>query len=244
MNLLAGSSDRTDCLCDALRTFSFSQNLMTLVLQGPIVISPSLYWPKDDSMTPHWPHLRVFHVLFNMLTPGGGWYFTHDPDEPEEEDPGEESDPDGGWDEEEQIYYHAIGDYPFRRFRNTPDGGKLMPLLTAMARAAAQMPSLERMSFRADINSIYTSGRRAKYASDFGVEYVAPGVRSRLDELPWDEENARLYWLVEKWRPDEEVLELWKKGKGVDGELVVSFLDWGMRRMMSGSLSFMAGTCD
>ena len=58
------------------------------------------------------------------------------------------------------------------------------------------------------------------------LDYLAPGLKRFEIEDIGDVEMPRLYWRVGKWRPEEEVRRLWRKGKGTEQEILVSFLDY------------------
>ena len=165
---LAQFSSSDDHLSLALHKFSQSPALIDFVLEGPIVISPRLFWPSSPQTKPVWPNLTSFHVTFNLTTPGGEWYFVRDPENIEESDEDEDDDvievssddSDDDSDDDSVLSYdslvpdtfnakkeaRATGDLPVRLFRTKPDSDKIYPLLIAMARAAGQMPKLERMS--------------------------------------------------------------------------------------------------
>lgn len=233
---LAPFSSSHDDLSLALHKYSQSPILIDFTLEGPIVISPTLFWPSDPPITPVWPSITNFHVDFNLNTPNGEWYFIRDPenndesDEDEDDDEQEESSDDS--DDDSVLSYdslvpdtfnarkeaRATGDLPARCFRTKPDSEKINPLLVAMARAAGQMPKLERMSLTARLI--------CAEKSYFELDYLAPGVEMLYVEKIGDVKKPRLYWHVGKWRPDEEVLRLWREGKGVEQEILVSFLEY------------------
>lgn len=229
---LLPSSLSTDHLSCALHTLSQSPKLTSLKLGGSIVVSPELYWPADSSTPPSWPNLRYFHVTFDMTTPDGDWYFIRDPtklddddysDEVEDEaDSSSESDTSiDSWDFlipdsfNERKEDRAVGDFPVRMFRTLPSDSRINPLLLAMARAAGHMPQLQSMSLVSKLHSFDGAW--------FEIYYHAPGQRSNLDSEPGDLEKARLYWSVGKWRPDEEVLRIWRAGRE---EMKVKFVEW------------------
>jgi len=89
---------------------------------------------------------------------------------------------------EERMEHRAVGDYPNRQFRNSPDSEKLMPLLIAMARAAVQIPCLERMSLLDSIHNIRARDGEIVTAGDFAVVHGAPGQKSHLNATPADRE--------------------------------------------------------
>ncbi|KAI4196583.1 MAG: hypothetical protein LQ350_006455, partial [Teloschistes chrysophthalmus] len=72
---LLPSEPSTDHLSRALYAFSQSSTLTSLTL-NPIVISPELYWPTNSPSTPPaWPKTQHHHVVFDISTPDGEWYF-------------------------------------------------------------------------------------------------------------------------------------------------------------------------
>lgn len=174
-----------------------------------------------------------------MTTPDGDWYFTRDPTKPDDDDYSDDNDDVEGEAEaeadssteddtsttssgssrpdsfNERNEARAVGDFPIRMFRTLPADSKINPLLLAMARAAAHMPQLQSMSLVSKIRGADGAG--------FEIYYHAPGQRSHLDSEPGDEEKARLYWAVGKWRPEEEVLRIWRAGRD---EMKVQFFEW------------------
>lgn len=239
---LVSFSSYHDDLSPALHSLTQSPSIREVMLEGPIVISPSLFWPSNPRPAPFWQNITNFHITFNLNTPDGNWYFVRDPDMIEEEDEEREgSDEEEPTDSEpnsdsgsvlsddslvpdtynEKEEARVAGNLPVRYFRTLPDSEKIIPLLTAMARAAGQMPKLQRTSLKADL--ICNLGN-----AYFEIEYLAPGQTSWNipDENDDDEEKRRLYWQTGKWRPDGEVLRLWREAKGQDGDLLVRFVEW------------------
>lgn len=164
-----------------------------------------------------------------MTTPDGDWYFIRDPTKPEYDDDSDNDDDVEGEAEaaadssseddisttssdsfrpesfNETKEARAVGDFPLRMFRTLPSDSKINPLLLAMARAAGHMPLLQSMSLISKIRGADGAG--------FEIYYHAPGQRSLLDSGPGDGEEARLYCAVGKWRPEEEVLRIWRAGR-------------------------------
>lgn len=174
-----------------------------------------------------------------MTTPDGDWYFTRDPTKPEDDDDSDNDDDVEGEaeaaadssseDDTSTISSHsfrpdsfnerkealAVGDFPIRMFRTLPSNSKINPFLLVMARAAGHMPKLQSMSLVSNMRGVDGAG--------FEIYYHAPGQRSHLDSEPGDGEKARLYWAVGKWRPEEEVLRIWRAGRE---EMKVKFFEW------------------
>ncbi|KAL8933990.1 MAG: hypothetical protein Q9211_005469, partial [Gyalolechia sp. 1 TL-2023] len=220
---LLPSAPSTDRLSRAIHTVSLSSNLTCITLDS-LVISPDLYWPTDSPTPPMWPHLRHFHVSFNMTAPDGTWYFQRDPERPEgdegDEDAEAESESESDTDSDPGSYdsfcpdtFHkrrearAIGDYPIRNFRTLPSDAHINPLLLAMARAAAHMPHLEGMTLKSSMRNPDPDG------ADFEIGFYSVANRGRFPFEPPCEEKARVDWFVGSWRPDDEVLQAWRAGK-------------------------------
>ena len=170
-----------------------------------------------------------------MTTPDGAWYFIRDPaklvdddevanDSDDPDDTGPEADTDSDTASSTSSRpdtfsmrreARAAGDYPIRSFRTLPADDHIYPLLLAMARAAARMPQLESMSL--------TSTIRDPDGAGFEVYFHAAGQSSKLDSEPEDTDQARLYWVVGSWRPEDEVLEIWREGRQ---RLQIRFIEW------------------
>lgn len=115
-------------------------------LSGRIHISPSLFLPPNiDDDQAQWPNMRKFHVLFNMASPDGQWYFEHNTQAPtnDEEDDGDEGRWGNGNGDDNNISSNELRTYP-----NTE---RIMPLLKAMALAATKMPDLQDIGIKANI---------------------------------------------------------------------------------------------
>ncbi len=172
-----------------------------------------------------------------MTAPEGDWYFQRDPasdewEEPLDEDSESEQDSDTFSDFSDDSFWErsdapetfnerresrAVGNHPVRLFRTKPDAHKIGPLLTAMARAAGQMPKLRIMSLKGEVYG-------PKF-TEFEVVFCAPGQSFGSGQGLEDVDKPRLYWVVGKWRPDEAIIQLWRDVKGVDGDLLVRFID-------------------
>ncbi|KAL9021107.1 MAG: hypothetical protein Q9185_001646 [Variospora sp. 1 TL-2023] len=185
--------------------------------------------------------MRQHHVDFEMTAPDGAWYFVRDPSKPEgddEEGVNDSDDSDDEPDTESDTYSdsdsffdsssvfrpdtfnerreeRAAGNYPSRCFRTLPSDTLINPLLLAMARSAACMPKLEEMSL--------TSTMRDPDGAGFEVRFYAVGHVRHDDLEPGDSDQARLDWSVGAWRPNDEVLDVWREGR--DG-LLVRFIEW------------------
>ncbi|KAL8836842.1 MAG: hypothetical protein Q9176_006075 [Flavoplaca citrina] len=234
-SILLPSEPSVDHLSLALHTLSLSQNLTSLCLD-PVCISPSIYWPSGLANPPSWPNLRRHFIEFQMTTPDGRWYFVRDPSAPIDDDADEDdspdpdappstdsdSDPDTNSEASkipdtyrERREAVATGDYPVRMFRTLPDETLINPLLMAMARAAGQMPKLQIMGLTATMSD--PSGK------DFCVSYLAKGVEGPTGSDLGDVDTPRMIWSVGSWRPNNEILDVWRKQKGVSK---INFIDW------------------
>ncbi|KAL9041899.1 MAG: hypothetical protein Q9180_000968 [Flavoplaca navasiana] len=234
-NVLHPSETSLDHLSLALHTLSLSQNLTSLSLD-PVCISPSIYWPSGLADPPYWPNIRHHFVGFQMTTPDGRWYFVRDPSAPIDDDEGggdssdpdappstdSDSDPDTNSEASripdtyrERREAVANGDWPVRMFRTLPDETMINPLLMAMARAAGQMPKLQTMGLSATMTD--PSGKA------FCVSYVAKELESPTGSDPGDVDTPRIAWRVGSWRPINEILDVWRKEKGVSK---IEFEEW------------------
>ncbi|KAL8965842.1 MAG: hypothetical protein Q9183_003665, partial [Haloplaca sp. 2 TL-2023] len=237
-SVLLDTDPRTDHLCLALQKLSRSP-ILTYFSAQSFTISPSLYWPTDTSTLSTWSNLQHHEVKLNMTTPTGEWYFIRNPLDPIEEndgqadspdldpplsDPDSDSDPDSPLSNDSHIpdthrprlEARNCGDYPFRHFRTVPCDELMNPLLHAMARAAAHMPSLRTMTL--------TSTLRNPKTRDFAVSFFGVGERSKkLDIEAGISEKARLYVCAGTWRPAAEVLNIWREGRP---GLEIRFVEW------------------
>lgn len=234
----------TDRLCIALHYLSLSPLIEEIDLKCDIVISSDLFWPTTPGKQPYWASLRSIEIVFNITTPGGGWYFdwgpqwlsTHRVDKlrpsitgtsdcmgESEDEQDLESEIDGlavrcsNVSGEPHSIKRACGDHPFRRFRFKPNAEKMNVLLVAAGRAAGQMPWLRCMCLR--------TCQFGLVKRNFKLYYLAPGVDVRLvseapnePNLPRDASGKpRLYLAVgDLYDPSEEVIATWKKSTGRD----------------------------
>lgn len=209
----------------ALYNLQKCPNLTHITLSGPITTSSVLYWNEIyDTATPHWPNLQQFNVTFNPCTPDGDWYFVRHPSKTESDDiwdnPGErerverdsesatdidsdDSDNSSRWDQyhPQRQLIHS-GGIPGRQFRTWPNDERILPLLRAMAKATACMPAIRHMSLHAWLDH--------RCRNRFEVAFLAPGVKRSGDKDDDVSHNYRLYWRTGGWRPDDELLDLWK----------------------------------
>ncbi|KAL8872950.1 MAG: hypothetical protein Q9174_001512 [Haloplaca sp. 1 TL-2023] len=223
-SILLSTEPSVDHLSVALHTMSLSQNLTSLRLD-PVSISPSVYGPSGLADPPSWPNLRHHFIEFQMVAPDGQWYFVRDPsapvDDEEQEHTPDPDEPTSSDSDSDTSSYDSLvpdayrerreavanGNYPIREFRTLPDGPLINPLLEAMARAASHMPRLETM--------MLSSTMRAHGGQIFAVFYIANGVKGVSDSDPTDTNLSRMHWCVGSWRPEEVILDIWRKEKGV-----------------------------
>ena len=220
-----------DHLSLAINAISQSETLTHLELGDHIVISPSLFWPDTQTKRPSWPNLVCVNVLFGMNTADGDWYFTRDDNassesDDDDEDADAESDTSSSDDSEDDTITEqdpdpdvpdtyndrnvalAVGDEPYRHFRSKADPGKLNPLFESAARAAAQMPRLQRMTLMTKV--------RASRMFLFAMNYFAPGERAGWGAGSRDVDKARLDWVVgpSGYEPEASILQIWTQAKG------------------------------
>ena len=226
----------TDHLSLAIHALSQSENLTHLELGDHIVISPSLFWPDDRATKfPSWPNLVWVKVVFSMTTSDGDWYFTHDDNanvesDADDDDDAAESDlssseaseadddhnitieqnadPDTPDTYNQKKVALATGEEPYRHFRSKAQPDKLNPLFAAAAKAAAQMPRLQRMTLKTEV--------KAARMFNFVMTYFAPGERTGRGAGSRNVQTSRLDWVVgpSGYEPQESILKIWRQAKG------------------------------
>ncbi len=227
LSALMPSFPRTDHLSLAIHALSQSENLTHLDLGENIVISPSLFWPNTKTKQPFWPNLVSVKVVFSMNTADGDWYFKANIESADDDDDDGESDtlssdgsqaddtttkqnpdPDTPDTYNEKKVALAIGEKPYCHMRGRADPGKLNPLFEAAARAAAQMPRLQRMTLKTEV--------KAPRMFTFAMTYYAPGERTGRGAGSRDVDMPRLDWVIgpSGYEPEESILEIWKQAKG------------------------------
>ena len=229
LSALMPSFPTTDHLSHAIHAISQSEHLTHLELGDYIVISPSLFWPDAQTKRASWPNLVSVNVVFSMNTANGDWYFTLDNAKVESDDDDDaaetdtsssdgseaddtttkqDPDPDTPDTYNDRKVALAIGDEPYRHFRSRADPGKLNPLFEAAARAAAQMPRLQRMTLMTKV--------RAPRIFVFAMNYFAPGERTGWGAGSRNVDMVRLDWVVgpSGYEPEASILEIWRHAKG------------------------------
>lgn len=190
-----------DHLSKSLRKFSCQPFLTHLTLNGPILISPALFWPCDrtepscSKNPPFWPNLLHLGVYLNIATPSGSWYFVKNPAESVQVSP---------------------MDFSGHSYRTYPNDETITPLLIAMGRAAGRMPALKHMSVvapRASPPMIITFGPQSAM---FYFEFFGEGFKKHARfEKPGNEQGPRAVFTVSgKWRPAAEVETAWREACG------------------------------
>lgn len=237
-SILLPSAPTTDQLSQTLHTLSQLPTLTFLQLSGPMLLSPSLFWPSSyPSPPPSWPTLKTLAIDLNIATPTGSWYFDRDPSAPIDDDSDDEeaaSDTSSDTDDPDPFspasndsspppdprhpnrFARLVGDKPVRLYRTLPSPTEMPPLLLAMARAAGHMPALERMTLGAQLVG-------SSEDAVFQVEFLGRGVPGQFDEAG-ESERERVIWCVGKWRPQEGLEKVWREGRG-EG-LGWRFVEW------------------
>ena len=246
---------RYDPLCSRLRTIIGNSKLQVLNYAG--MVDASLFWPPshDDraERDKAWADMRRVHIEFDMASPSGQWYFKAKPgdpfNKPESDEPLPRSTP-GHFPPGYGTAEQAVAALAFQRsleppvdddglghmeddFRQVPNDDAMMPLLEAVARRLANMPSLE---------SWYMATQIPQTSSEWFLTYCAAGkttgYESYMDETVLDEgqgggtwaqveaeaaSRAKVLFHVGDWRPTRQVLDLFRKAGGME-DAVVGFL--------------------
>lgn len=222
-----------DPFSSSLRILSYSLRKMQL----HAVADRTLFWPGDEGAAPFWPNLELLTVLFHICSPDGGWYFDapledyEDGYEEEEDDEDEDEDENDftdqpAWNDgyppflddprEKKAWCFRFGpDTPLHvyTFRVVPIDERLVPFLSAFARAAAEMPKLQEawlwapLSFNPEgIQDGADEEMDEKYSGGdcgWGVVYDAPEVSKSegvaLEKTRW------ITWRVGAWRPNTDL---------------------------------------
>lgn len=191
----------TDHLSISLRKFSCQPFLTHVSLNGPVLISPSLFWPcnttepSSSTNLPFWPTLLHLSVYLNIATPSGSWYFIKNPAEPVQD---------------------AAVSFFGSSYRTYPNDETMTPLLVAMGRATSRMPALRQMSVvapKALPPMIITFGPQSAM---FYFDFYGEGIKKRATfEKPGNEQGPRAVFTAGgKWRPAAEVETAWREARG------------------------------
>jgi hypothetical protein len=219
-----------DHFSSSLRLLSYQ--LETMVLR--VTADNTLFWPTDGT-TPFWPNLKRLEVKFTPDSPSGAWYFQGPQGEGSDAPPGyeitkahyEPMDPnptDEHYDKD--PFVDAYIDQFCAQFRIVPIEQNLQPFLTAFAKAAACMPSLQKallwteLEFEpSDIYDHYesllaeidgSSSKRNSGSSSirnslaWGIAYSKPKESIALENMGHKNYASRqFWWMTGNWRPDE-----------------------------------------
>ena len=181
---------------------SQSENLTHLDLGDGTIVSPSLFWPDTQAKEPCWPNLLWVKVVFSETTADGERYFTHD----------DKADTESN---SEDVTGSGTSSAGASAVKAEP--GKLNPLFEAAARAAVQMPRLQRMTLETEIKTSRLSIFAMTYLSPSELTACGPGSRNA--------DTSRLDWVIgsSDYEPEESILEIWRQAKG---ELLQSVGEW------------------
>ena len=224
-----------DHLSLAIHAISQAENLIHLDLGAAIVISPSLFWPDTQIKPPFWPNLVLVNVDFSMNTADGDWYFVREANDVNVESNNDDAyleagaittkqnpDPDIPDTYNEKNVALATGQQPYRHYRSGADPGKLNPLFTAAAKAAAYTPRLQRMSLSTDVRGSKLRQSPGFHLPNtriftFKMTYSAPEERTHESAAPRSfDDVSRLDWVVgpSGYEPEDSILQLWRLAKG------------------------------
>jgi hypothetical protein len=232
-----------DPFSSSLRLLSYQLRTMKL----RVVADETLFWPADGS-TPSWPNLESLSVMFHPVSPSGVWYFEglHDVgvDEGLEVDessypPFETTEDDEVADSQIEWDFQWVEHHVFAQYRVKPNNKTLVPFLTAFARAAALMPSLQEAALWSPL--MFDPGsieeyegfdyKEVAYAVEdelaWGIAYAKPGIQAFTDILGEHFAAFRqMWWYVGDWRPNPELLDLFRQiGRQEQGEQIS--MQWG-----------------
>lgn len=216
------SPARHDPLSSSLRVLSYQLRRFSLTA----LIDPTLFW-TDKGAPPFWPNLEALHVMFQIVSPSGDWYFDF-------------SDKGGS----KQGYEIRGTDYPpyaeteldranhrhhdeidwndllQGKERTVPNDDMLVPLLQSFARATTGMPRLKQAMLWAPVRSNAMGQYKKKkgiYTNQvWGLVYTSANAEGFMDCPGHQAESKRkLWWQVANWRPDRETHEMLSRiGKG------------------------------
>lgn len=219
-----------DPFSSSLRIISYQLRTMKL----RVVADESLFWPTDGS-TPSWPNLESLSVMFHPASPSGAWYFEGSCDVDTGPNEGFEIN-DSSYpplectDEDGNADYQVDWDFDFdshrlyAQYRVRPVNKTLLPFLTAFAKAAALMPSLKEAALWS-LLMFYPKDMEEYEGFDYkevshvvegelawGVAYTSPRIQGFTDAIGEDFAAFRqMWWYVGDWRPDPELLDLFRQ---------------------------------
>ncbi|KAH7131859.1 hypothetical protein B0J11DRAFT_599868 [Dendryphion nanum] len=255
---LIGSAKK-DPFSTGIRFLSYHLSVLELKAQ----VDESLFWPNDGS-TPTWPSLQSISVMFHMISPSGAWYFEGPRGEGrdsigyevnESSYPPLETTGDDLWlhDEIEENPRSLENGGHHLQFRISPNENLLCPLLTSLAKAAANMPKLKKLNVYSHLTwdpycasddelepfehfepPRYMYDVNNQRGFDWGFAYAPPGHHSIC---PWnsfveDEDRGeicsarQMWWRAGDWRPIPELHGLFRQiGYQEHGEALEEY--WG-----------------
>jgi hypothetical protein len=235
-----------DPFSSSLRILSYQLRTMKL----RVVADESLFWPADES-TPSWPNLESLSVMFPQASPSGAFYFEGScdvdtgPNEGYEIDdssypPLECTDEDGNADYEVDWDFDFDSHRVYAQYRVKPVNKTLVPFLTAFAKAAVLMPSLKEAALWSPL-MFYPKEMEEYEGFDYkevsrvvegelawGVAYTKPETQGFTDAIGEDFAAFRqMWWYVGDWRPDPELLDLFRQiGRQEQDDEQIS-MHWG-----------------
>jgi hypothetical protein len=173
--------------------------------------------------------------MFHPASPSGAWYFEGScdvdtgPNEGFEIDdssypPLECTDEDGNADFEVDWDFDFDCHRVYAQYRVEPVNKTLLPFLTAFAKAAVLMPSLKEAALWSPL-MFYPNDMEEYEGFDYkevsqvveselawGVAYTKPGTQGFTDAIGEDFATFRqMWWYVGDWRPDPELLDLFRQ---------------------------------
>jgi len=231
-NLVAPA--RHDPFSSSLRMLSYQLRRFSLTA----LVDPTIFWPAEGA-APFWPNLQALHVMFQIVSPSGDWYFNF-------------SDKSGS----KQGYEIKETDYPpyaetevdranlrhcdqvdwtdliHGKERTVPNDETLVPLLQSFARATSCMPRLKRAMLWAPVRSNAMGEYKKKkgvYTNNvWGLVYTSPDAEGFMDCRGHQDEGKRqLWWQVANWRPDKATHEMFRQiGKDKHGENIAEYWEY------------------
>ncbi|KAF2625658.1 hypothetical protein BU25DRAFT_300726, partial [Macroventuria anomochaeta] len=225
-------------LLDPLSTSLRILSQQLRAMQFRVIADATLFWPGEGD-TPHWPNLEHLQVEFHMSTPAGSWYFNKPPGiqvgaakerhtvaQTEFYPPLIDTEKDDAlWEEtcEMDLEEAQTGSL---QFRVVPNDAKIVPFLTAFAKAVAQMPRLKTFALWSpltfsldpddgaykdfDFATVSSIPKHVLYAAKlaWGIAYTNPHERPFPDNSQADFSiQRRMWWRTGTWRPHADLLE-------------------------------------
>ncbi|KAH7385736.1 hypothetical protein BKA66DRAFT_490929 [Pyrenochaeta sp. MPI-SDFR-AT-0127] len=241
-----------DPFSTSLRILSSFLRVLTIRAQ----VDDSLFWPEDGS-TPNWPYLQNVSIMFHMVSPSGAWFFEGPRGEGRESigyevnessyPPLEPTDDDDVFDWECNQWHSSFESTSQYWFRISPNEKILGPFLASFAKAATNMPKLEKAvlwsPLKWDVENDDNLPSEAfnyfeppgyiqgdYYAEDlaWGLAYHFPRASTAFAKNPGEVkcEARQIWWKVGKWRPNPELHDLFHQiGRKEHGEALKEHWD-------------------